>query len=410
MTPRFGLPSLAELARRRVLVAAGVVVAAVGLLGWWLWPEGPHGGGPNGPGERGRAAVQPTEVQVELTPGQAQTVKVDAVGQATFELVRPAVGNIDFNQNMLVQVFTPYQGRIISTHANVGDRVLRGQILFTIDSPDLLSAESSLIAAAGVAVLQARNLKRLIETLKGGGGAQKDVDQATSDQMTAEGNLKTARDNVRIFGKTDEDIDRIISERKADPVLVVRSPIAGLVTQRTAAPGLFVQPGNAPAPFTVADTSIMWMLANVVESDSPLLHVGQPEKVKVSAFPDREFEGAVSVIGATVDPNTRRIMVRSEIKDPEGLLRAGMFANFTIQIAPPVQSVAVPTSAVVREGDGSMTVWVTTDRRHFIKRTVRIGLQQSGFTQIIDGVRQGNLVATDGAIFISNKLLAGPTD
>ena len=406
MTVRFNIPSVAELARHRRAIAVGLV-AVVGLFVWWLLAGS---GGPGGPGERGRAPVQPTEVVVELTQAQAETVKIAAVGQAIFERLLPAVGNIDFNQNMLVQVFTPYQGRIISTYANVGDRVLRGQVLFTIDSPDLLTAESSLISAAGVLILQNANLKRLKETLRGGGGAQKDVDQATSDQQAAEGALRTARDNVRLFGKTDDEIDRIVSDRRADPVLVIRSPIAGLVTQRTAAPGLFVQPGNAPAPFTVADTSLMWMVANVVESESSALRVGQQERVKVAAFPDREFEGAVSVLGASVDPNTRRIMVRSEIKDPEGLLRAGMFARFTIQIGDPFQATAVANSAVVREGDGTMTVWVTTDRHRFVKRTVKIGLQQQGFTQILDGVRQGELVATDGAIFISNKLLAGPTD
>jgi membrane fusion protein, heavy metal efflux system len=409
MAASFRIPTLAELKRHRTLVAV-CVLAVAGALGWWFWPHGPQPAPTNGQNDKGRATVQATEVQVELTQAQAETVKVDTVGQATFQLLRPAVGNIDFNEDLLVQVFTPYQGRIISTFANVGDRVLRGQYLFTIDSPDLLQAESNLIAAAGVAVLQARNLKRLTETLKGGGGAQKDVDQATSDQMTAEGNVRTARDAVRIFGKTDDEIDHIIADRKADSVLVVRSPITGLVTQRTAAPGLFVQPGNAPAPFTVADTSTMWMVANAVESESGVLKVGQPVRVKVAAFPDREFSGEVTVVGATVDPNTRRIMVRSEIKNPGGLLRSGMFANFTIEIGSPVQSTAVPNSAVVREGDGSMTVWVTTDRRHFIKRTVTIGLQQGGFTQIVDGVKQGDTVATDGAIFISNKLLAGPTD
>src|SRR5262249_37042650 len=157
-----------------------------------------------------------------------------AVGWASFEVLRSAVGSIDFNQNMLVQVFTPNPGRILQTFANVGDRVERGQILFTVQSPDLLTAESNLIQAAGVLVLQNRNLKRLTETLRGGGGAQKDVDQAVSDQQTAEGNLRAARDAVRLFGKTDEEIEQIIKDRRADPALIVRSPITGVVTQRNA--------------------------------------------------------------------------------------------------------------------------------------------------------------------------------
>jgi membrane fusion protein, heavy metal efflux system len=103
-------------------------------------------------------------------------------------------------------------------------------------------------------------------------------------------------------------------------------------------------------------------------------------------------------------------MVRSEIKDPDGLLRAGMFATFTIQVGDALESPAVPNAAVVREGDGSMTVWVTADRRHFEKRTVKTGLQQRGMTQILEGLRPGELIATDGAVFLSNKFEAGATD
>jgi cobalt-zinc-cadmium efflux system membrane fusion protein len=249
-----------------------------------------------------------------------------------------------------------------------------------------------------------------MDNLKGGGGAQKDVDQATSDLQAAEGALTAARNAMRIFGKTDRDVDKIIAERKAVSTLVVQSPIDGYVTARTAAPGLYIQPGNAPAPFTVADTSTMWMIANVVESDSALLRVGQEVRVRVGALPDREFSGTIVVLGASVDPQTRRIMVRSEIKDPERLLRAGMFANFTIRVGDPVRGTAVPDSAIVREGDGSRTVWVTTDRQHFGKRTVKVGLHQGGMAQILEGVRPGELVVTDGAIFISNKLFIGQAD
>ena len=72
----------------------------------------------------------------------------------------------------------------------------------------------------------------------------------------------------------------------------------------------------------------------------------------------------------------------------------------------PVRSVAVPLNGVVREGDGTMTVWVTTDRRHFVKRTVKIGLQRDGYHQILEGIAAGELAATDGAVFLSNALRA----
>jgi membrane fusion protein, heavy metal efflux system len=113
---------------------------------------------------------------------------------------------------------------------------------------------------------------------------------------------------MRLFGKTDTEIDRTIADRRVDRTLVVKSPISGLITARNAAPGLFVQPGNAPAPYSVADITTMWMLANVAESDSPFFHVGQKVNVRVMAYPGRLFEGRISTIGASVDPNTHRVL------------------------------------------------------------------------------------------------------
>ena len=165
-----------------------------------------------------------------------------------------------------------------------------------------------------------------------------------------------------------------------------------------------MQPGNPPAPYTVADISLMWMLADVPEADSPAFRLGQEVQVTINAFPGRTFDGKITTIGASVDPATRRVLVRSEIKDPQHELRSGMFANFVISVGPPVRSPALPLAGVVREGDGTQTVWVTADRRRFTKRSVKIGQQRDGYRQILQGVLVGELAATEGAIFLSNML------
>jgi cobalt-zinc-cadmium efflux system membrane fusion protein len=342
---------------------------------------------------------------LDLSDSQLASVKVEPVEDHNFPVDKEAIGSIDFNEDMAVQVFTPYQGRIIGLYASIGDDAKKGQTLFTIDSPDLLQAESTLIAAAGVLELTTRNLTRLQELHKTLAVSQRDVDQATSDHQTAEGNLRAARDSVRLFGKTDAEIDHIIAERRADPAVVVPSPITGQITARNAAPGLFVQPGNAPAPYTVADIHTMWMLANVPEADSPAFRLGQQVQVRLSAFPGRVFDGRITTIGASVDPNTRRVLVRSEVSDPQHELRSGMFANFVITIAPPVRSPGIAVDGVAREGDGTMTVWVTADRRRFTKRTVKIGGLHDGYRQILEGVKIGELIATEGALFLSNALV-----
>ncbi len=388
----------------RLGATVAAALLAVMVIVYWAWHSG---GGPNSGIVASNAnadapnAAPPVSEIVDLSDSQLASVKVAPVEQRDFSVEKQAVGSIDFNENMSVQVFTPYQGRIISLFAEVGDDMRKGQTLFTIDSPDLLQAESTLIAAAGVLDLNSKNLDRLRDLYTTRAVSQRDVEQATSDQQTAEGNLRAARDAVRLFGKTDAEIDRIIATHSADSTLVVPSPITGRITARNAAPGLFVQPGNAPAPYTVADIDTMWMQANVAENDSPAFSVGQPVQVRLGAFPNRVFDGKITTIGATVDPNTRRVLVRSEVNDPQHELRSGMFANFVISVGTPVRAAAVPLDGVVREGDGTMTVWITADRRRFTRRTVRIGEQRAGYRQILDGVQVGELVATEGALFLA---------
>jgi len=347
------------------------------------------------------------EQAVDLSEKQVGSIKTAPVNTRDFEVYKTSIGTIDFNQNMLVQVFSQYPGKILKAFYNVGDDVKRGDVLFTIDSPDLLQAESTLLASAGVLELQKRTLARLSGLLKSGGTAQKDVDQATSDQQTAEGNFKAAKNAVRIFGKSDAEIEQILRDRKVDSTLVVPSPIDGRVVTRNAAPGFLTQPGTAPAPFSIADISTMWMIANVIETDAPAYRVGQPVEVRVPAYPGKVFKGHVTTVGSTIDPNTRRQLVRSEVEDPEHLLRAGMYASFVIRVGEPMRSLAVPEDGVVREGDGTMTVWVTGDGRRFVKRTVETGIRQNGWVQILNGLQPGETVVTEGAVFLSNKLLLG---
>ena len=389
--------------RRRVLLAAAAMVLAALIGVRHFVANADEAQRPKIPVPAARADAD----ALELSDAQLEMIHVGAVSESAFPLEREAVGSIDFNEDLAAQVFPPYQGRIVQLHAKVGDNVTRGQVLFTIESPDLIQADSTLIAAAGVLDLTTHALQRAKQLFDVQGMAEKDLQQATSDQQTAEGALKAARDAVAVFGKSQSEIDRMVKTRTIDPYLVVPSPLTGRVTARSAAPGDFVQPGTVPAPYSVADISRIWMNASVTESDMPLVHKGQRIKVAVMAFPERVFEGEVSTVGAMVDPQLHRGLVRAEIDDPKHELLPGMFASFVIVTGEPQSAAAVPLDGVVREGDGTMTVWVTSDRHHFTKRAVKIGLQHAGYDQILDGVRPGEQVVTKGAIFLNNLASGG---
>jgi len=389
-----------------VFVTAAAIIVVTGLLE--LGRSRGQAANANTPQQSGaNSNTSSSDAALDLSPSQLNSIKIEPVGGYLFPVEKEAVGNIDFADDLSVQVFPAYQGTIIKSFVELGVSVRKDQPLYTIKSPDLIQAESNLIGAAAAFDLTNKELAR-VQGL--GGIAEREKEQAISDQQTSEGALKAARDAVLVFGKTDAEIDQMITSRKTDPALVVRSPISGKITSFNGPPGLLVQPGNPPAPYSVADVTIKWMLANVSESELSFFQLGQPVQVKVMAYPGRVFKGKVSKIYATVDPNTHRVTIRSEIADPRDELRPGMLANFVIRVHDPVEAIAIPANGVVREADGTMTAWVTTDRHHFVQRIIKIGLRNDDRVQVLDGLHGGELIVADNAVFLSNMLQAPPTD
>jgi cobalt-zinc-cadmium efflux system membrane fusion protein len=385
--------------------AATIAVAAIATVAFYageIW--GGRDAASVKAAEATPAAIRVDADSVTLTDEQAKAVKVAAVAAHDFAPRHQTEGFIDFNQDRSVQVFSPWQGRIARVLSKAGDDVRKGDVLFTIDSPDLVTAESNLIAAAGVLQLTTRALERARAMFESQSIAQKDLDQAASDQQTAQASLEAARAAVRIFGKSNTEIEAIIAGRSTAAELRIPSPISGRVTARNAAPGLLLQPGNGPAPFTVADISTMWMVANVAEDELPQMQLGQPVEASLTAYPDRKFAGSVSNIGAAVDASTHRVTVRSEIGDPHHELRPQMLGTFVIRTGVAVHSPAIPLAGVVREGDGTTELFVTGDGRRFERRSVKLGAQQDGLHQILGGVVEGERVATDNALFLANEL------
>jgi membrane fusion protein, heavy metal efflux system len=399
-----------RISKRVVVLFAATIVVATGLLEFGR-SRGRVTNANTTPESGAKPKAVPSEASVELSASQLNSIKIAPVGSYLFPVEKETVGSVSFADDLSVQVYPSYQGKIMKSLAELGDEVQKGQPLYTIDSPDLIQAESTLIGAAATLELTSKELTRARDLYTTNVGVpQRELEQAVSDQQTAEGALKAARDAVRVFGKSESEMDQIIASRKIDPALVVPSPISGQITSFNGPPGLLVQPGNPPAPYTVANVSIKWMLADVVESDLPAFHIGQPVQVKVTAFPDRVFHGKISKIYAAVDPDTHRATIRSEITDSRNELRAGMLANFVIRVQNPVDATAVPANGVVREADGTMTVWVTADRHHFVQRVVKTGLRTNDQVQILGGLQRGEVVVTDGAVFLSSMLDAPPSD
>ncbi|GLQ98278.1 efflux RND transporter periplasmic adaptor subunit [Dyella mobilis] len=347
---------------------------------------------------------------VTLTDVQARQVSVIEVGTHTFDTWRQAVGYVDYDQGRIAQVSSPYAGRVASVAAKEGDTVHKGQLLFTIDSPDLLQAESTLLAADGVLTLSRKALERTQKMLPIQASAKKDVEQAVSDEQTAEANYRAARNSLLLFGKSEADIDRLLTMRKVEGELRILSPFDGIVANRSLATGDLVQPGSTPTPFTVANLSNVWVVANAPEDDASSLKLHQSLAITVPALPGRTLHGEVSYIASAVDPNTHTVVIRADVPNPGGELLPQMLADIAVQTAAPEHSLAVPEDGIVREGDGTTMVYVTRDGRRFDQREVKIGKRQQGMDQILQGLQAGERVAGEGALFLDNMLVQQPDD
>ena len=214
--------------------------------------------------------------------------------------------------------------------------------------------------------------------------------------------LEAARIRLRILGRTEAEIATLERDGTISRVTLINAPIDGTVISRKVGPGQYVKADSGEALYVIADLSTMWLKAQIFEQDIGFVRVGQEIEAKIAAAPNRTFKARIANISSASDLTTRRVMVRSEIGNPDGALKSEMFASFKIGTAEPSTTPAVPTPAVIREGDVA-TVWVEPEPMLFKRRVVEIGMQQDGLTQIRSGLAVGELVVARGAIFVDNE-------
>ena len=390
--------------RLHMQLAAAAALACLIVAGAWFFLRQTTAK----PVEATPAAPQAMRVgpdTIQLTPTQMQEVKAGPAATMAFEQTREALGTIDFNQDRTVQVFAPYQGRISKVFVKAGDAVKEGQSLYTILIPDLAQAGSTLISTAATLAIANQTLKRAKALYEAEGISQRELQQNTAEQQGAEVGNRAARKTLALFGLSESEITRVERTHEVDTEMTVHSPITGLVTARSAAPGLLVQPGSTTAPVSVSDMSRLWMVANVPESELAAYRVGQQVAVTVPAYPKTVFSGQISYIGQSVDVGTHRLVVRAEVDDPQRRLRPQMLASFKITLAAPVAGIAVPPNALVRESDGSTSVWLTRENLRFMRRTVKTGMTGNGMVQVVEGLAPGDVIAQDKALYLSNLYL-----
>jgi cobalt-zinc-cadmium efflux system membrane fusion protein len=271
--------------------------------------------------------------------------------------------------------------------------------LLSVSSPDVTNAIAAFRKARNRLDFETRSLERSKDLLNHRAIAQKDLESVQADFNDASTDLQNALQALRIFGITTNEIDA--AEHQGVPInpeLVVRSPIKGIVVQKLVFPGQLIQAG-ATTCFLISDPSTVWVQGHIYEKDLTSVHLGDPVEVTHSSLPG-VLHGVISNIGAMIDPATRTTPVRIATANPKGLLKKDLFVNIVIQTKTQRGALTVPTNAVLYDADNLPFVYVQMDDGKFGQRQVTIGAQLDSKFEVLSGLKEGEKVIAEGAVFL----------
>ena len=309
---------------------------------------------------------------------QKMGVKAEAARLRLLDRNVRASGRVEIDESRTYTVTAKFEGYIERLYVNTsGQPVGRGQPLFEVYSPELVSAQREYaLAAQGVGKLG-----------EAGGEAQGAMRQL------AESSLQ----RLKNWDISDEQVKALEKNGEAKRTLTFRSPVAGVVTDKKAVQGMRFMPGETL--FQIADTSSVWVQADVFEQDIAAVGVGQKAKITINAYPGEAFEGRIAYVYPTLKAETRTVPVRIELPNPRGRLKPAMFADVDIPAGGAAPVLTVPASAAIDSGARQVLI-VQLGEGRFEPRVVRLGQRGSDFVQVLEGVREGEMVVSSANFLI----------
>jgi cobalt-zinc-cadmium efflux system membrane fusion protein len=349
------------------------------------------------PDNNDQAAV--TATNVTLTADQRQHIRLYTVAASKFHKTLETSGAVDFDNDQATSVLAPFSGPVSRLLVNPGEHVQKGQPLAVVDSPDFAAA----VGAYRKALATAQTTRRLAnmdrDLVQHQGVSQREADQAQTDAAGAEADSEAARQALVALGVDPKTVNGVRKGRNITRIDgVIRSPIFGTVVEKLITPGELLQAGTTPS-FTVADLSRVWVNAQIFGADVASVSVGDKADVE-TGIGSAKMSGTIENISALVDPNTRSVVARVVLANPGDTLKKQMYVRVTIKSRQEESGMLVPVSAILRDDENLPFVYVAQPGGAFARQHVTLGYRAGDQYDISDGLKPGNQVVADGALFI----------
>jgi membrane fusion protein, heavy metal efflux system len=315
--------------------------------------------------------------------------------KATEYLAPPTLnvtGTVNPDISRTVPVITLATGRVIDIRARLGDTVEKGQVLLQVQSPDISGAFADYRKAIADELLANKQLERSQLLYDKGAISMGNLQLAQDAEEKAKVDVETSLEHLRVLG---------VDKDHPSPVVDVRAPVSGVITDQQVTNAAGVQGLSGPNPFTISDLSSVWILCDVYENDLANVRLGETADITLNAYPDKKYTGRISNIGPILDPNIRTAKVRVQVSNPDRLMRVGMFVVATFQGKNKVQYASVPAAAILHLHDRDW-VYVPAGGNRFRRLEVKAGsMLPNKMQEIRDGVKPGQEVVSNALVMQS---------
>ena len=326
---------------------------------------------------------------------QMSHVQVLIVEPTTLTRSLRLTGAVAYNAFHTTPVITQVSGPVSRIAVVPGQKVTQGEAMLYVASPDYSQLRTNYLKAKDADALAQKAFARAKDLYEHHAIAEQNLEQAESAEVQASGDLVAAQAALKVMGVTDPD-----ALVKAPPSfeVPVKAPISGLVVEQDVAAGQLIQPGSTQC-FMISDVSTVWVLVNVYQKDLPYVHMGDQVTIQTDAYPD-EFHGRIAYVAAALDPSTRTLQARIETSNPGEKLKKDMYVVTTVNAGSIRNAIALPDAAVLRDNENQPFVYAASSANEFGRRSVTLGENFNGQTEITSGLKTGDRVVGNGSLFL----------
>jgi membrane fusion protein, heavy metal efflux system len=347
------------------------------------------------PGISGRSSGDKAAL-FSIPADQMEHIQIVTVSPSTLMRTLRLTGAVAYNGFATTPVITQVSGPVSRIVVTPGEMVQAGQPLLYVASPDFSQMRATYIKAKDAFKLADREYARSKDLYDHHAIAERDLIAAESARNQAEADLQASEQALHVLGFNSPDQ---AVQMRSSPELPVPAPIGGEVVERLVAPGQVIQAGTTQA-FTISNMSTVWVLANVYQQDLPYVRVGDPVTIVTDSYPGTEFHGKISYVAAALDPTTRTLQARIEVRNPEEKLKNNMYVIAEVQAGKVMNAISVPNAAVLRDAENEPFVYALAGQNQFAMRSVTIGQTSEQTTEITSGLAQGDRIVANGSLFL----------